>query len=335
MAREPTFRDRAKIYVAAGSGGNGCVSFRREKYVPRGGPDGGDGGRGGHVYLRVDPNVDSLLHLYYQPHQRASRGGHGRGKKCHGKNGDDWYIHVPAGTIVREADSDRVLGELVSEHESLRVAQGGAGGLGNCHFVTSSHRAPRESTEGEPGEEKTLLLELKLVADVGLVGYPNAGKSTLLRAISGAKPKTASYPFTTLHPVIGTVIFDDYHTLRVADIPGLIEGAHKGVGLGHDFLRHIERTTFLLFVIDMAGVDGRDPVDDYAKLREELRRHHPDLERRPYLVVANKMDLEEAELFFADFCERTGEVPLKMSATRGQGIDPLKRALREATLERA
>jgi GTP-binding protein len=327
MSKTITFADRVRIQVAAGNGGNGCASFRREKFVPRGGPDGGDGGRGGHVYLRADVNQDSLLDLYYQPHQRAGHGGHGRGQQCFGKDGADLYIRVPPGTEARRDGSGELVGEVVAPGQEILIARGGRGGLGNVHFKSSTNRAPRRHTEGVPGETMTLWLELKVVADVGLVGYPNAGKSTLLRALTAARPKTAAYPFTTLHPIIGTLEYEDYKTLRIADIPGLIEGAHQGVGLGHDFLRHIERTRFLLFVIDMAGTDGRDPTDDYRSLRREMKRYRADLDTRPFLVVANKMDLDAARTHLPRFKRRTRTQPLPLSAETKAGADELKMAL--------
>ena len=321
------FKDRAKLYVQSGNGGNGAGTFRREKYVPRGGPDGGDGGRGGHVYLVADANTDSLQALTYTPHQRAEHGVHGARQKCHGRNGSDLYVKVPCGTVAYEMETDEMMGELLSDSEQLMVARGGKGGIGNIHFVSSTHQAPTECTPGEPGEMRTLRLELKLVADVGLVGYPNAGKSTLLSQISNAHPKIASYPFTTLNPIIGTVEYDDYSMLKVADIPGLIDGAHDGVGLGHDFLRHIERTRFLVFVIDMAGVDGRDPSQDYHNLREELRLYRPELDERPYLVVANKMDLPESWDRMKEFVESTGETPIVISAEKRDGVEQVKEQL--------
>ena len=290
-----SFVDRCRIQVFAGNGGDGCASFRREKFIPKGGPDGGDGGHGGSVYIRASKDTDSLLNLYYQPLRRAEHGGKGRSKQCYGRNGADLYIDVPCGTEVRIEESSDFIGEVIKPGDAILVAQGGKGGQGNMHFVTSSYQAPREFTRGTKGESKNLLIELKTVADVGLVGYPNAGKSTLLSAISPAKPKIASYPFTTLHPIIGTVAYDDYGSMKIADIPGLIDGAHKGIGLGHDFLRHIVRTKYLLFVIDMAGVDGRNPVDDYRNLKKELKLYSAELARRPSMIVANKMDLPEAD----------------------------------------
>lgn len=324
-----TFVDRVRVYVYAGDGGNGCSSFRREKYVDKGGPDGGDGGRGGSVYLVASKDQASLLDLYYEPHQRAERGEHGRGKQCNGRAGRDRYVSVPCGTQVYDETTGEFLGEVINDGDTLLVARGGRGGLGNMHFATPSHRAPREHTPGEEGEKKVLRLELKTVADVGLVGYPNAGKSTLLRAITSARPKVAPYPFTTLHPIIGTLSFDDFQSLKIADIPGLIKDAHKGVGLGHDFLRHIERTKFLVYILDMAGTEGRNPVDDYRNLRRELKLYQPALLKRPSLVVANKMDLPEAAEHLGEFKRRTRIRPLEVSAEKGIGLDAFKAALRK------
>ncbi|HOW96700.1 MAG TPA: GTPase ObgE [Kiritimatiellia bacterium] len=322
-----TFIDRARLYVYAGNGGNGCASFRREKYIPHGGPDGGDGGRGGSVILRADKNVDSLLDLYYEPHRRAEHAGPGRGKQCTGRDGRDLRVKVPPGTLVRHEADGALVGELLADGQELVVARGGRGGLGNMHFATSSHRAPRECTPGTPGEQFILRLELKSIADIGLVGYPNAGKSTLLRALTAARPKVAAYPFTTLHPVIGTLELGDAESLRIADIPGLIDGAHRGVGLGHDFLRHIERTKLLVFVVDMAGVDGRDPSDDWDSLQRELELYNAELARRPGLVVANKMDLPEAEERLKDFRKKTKTRPIPISALAGEGVARLREEL--------
>lgn len=322
-----TFVDRVRVYVYAGDGGNGCCSFRREKYVEHGGPDGGDGGRGGNVYIIADKNQASLLDLYYEPHQRAERGEHGRGKQCYGRAGRDRYVRVPCGTQIYDEATGDFLGEVVNDGDIVLVARGGRGGLGNMHFATPSHRAPREHTPGEEGEKKTLRLELKTVADVGLVGYPNAGKSTLLRALTRARPKVAPYPFTTLHPIIGTLEFDNFQSLKIADIPGLIQNAHKGVGLGHEFLRHIERTRFLVFVLDMAGFEGRDPTDDYKNLRNELRLYRNDLVKKPFVVVANKMDLPGASEKALSFRRRTRITPLEVSAKQGTGLDAVKQAL--------
>ena len=321
MSKTAVFKDKVKLYVFAGHGGDGCSSFRREKFVPKGGPDGGDGGHGGHVFIQADKDTDSLLPLYFRPHQKAEHGVRGKGKKMHGKRGADLIVKVPCGTEVYAFDSEKFLGEVIEDGENLRIAKGGKGGLGNVHFMTSSYQAPREFTPGGKGEEKTLRLIMKLVANAALVGFPNAGKSTLLSRISHAHPKIASYPFTTLNPIIGTVKFEeDYSSIRVADIPGLIEGAHTGIGLGHEFLRHIERTQLLIFVIDLAGTDGRDPADDYIKLREELQAYRPDLNQRPFVVVANKMDALESEDQYDDFVQKTGTTPFKMSAQHGEGL---------------
>jgi len=288
------FVDRATVTVSAGDGGKGCCSFRREKFVPYGGPDGGDGGLGGSVIFRAVAGEQSLVDLRFQQHRQAAAGGAGRSRDCHGANGADCVINVPVGTLIVDADTDELLGDLTVAGQECIAARGGKGGLGNSRFVSSTNRAPRTTTPGDPGEARTLRIELKVVADLGLVGYPNAGKSTLIGAISQAHPKTAPYPFTTRHPNVGVVIEDDQPRFTVADIPGLIDGAHRNVGLGHDFLRHIERCRALCFVLDMGGVDGRDPLDDLAALRRELDLHLDGLARRPALIVANKMDLDAA-----------------------------------------
>ena len=321
------FKDRVKLYVRAGNGGNGCVSFRREKYIPKGGPDGGDGGHGGSVILRCDVNEDSLLPLYYQPHQRAKHAQHGMGSQCHGRNSADCIVKVAPGTVVSDAETGDFLGELVHPGEELVVAKGGRGGIGNIHFKSSVNQAPREFTEGTKGEEKVLWLELKLMADVGLVGYPNAGKSTLLTQLTHAHPKVAPYPFTTINPIVGTLEYPNFSRLKIADIPGLIDGAHEGVGLGHQFLRHIERSKFILFVIDMAGTDQRNPADDFLHLREELTLHLAELAETPYLVLANKMDEPDAAGHLKEFRERTGETPYEISAELGEGLEPVKEYL--------
>lgn len=328
------FRDQVKLYVSAGDGGDGSAYFRREKFVPYGGPSGGDGGNGGSVILVGDENVDSLLDLYDRPHQRAEHGEKGGTNQSTGKTGKDLMVKVPLGTIVRLEEKDGpVLGEVLKHEQELRVAQGGKGGKGNIHFKTSSNQAPKECTPGTEGERKELWLELKLIADVGLVGYPNAGKSTLLTHLTHAHPKVASYPFTTLNPIIGTLEFEDFTRIRLADIPGLIDGAHEGVGLGHDFLRHIERCGYYLFVIDMGAVDGRNPVEDFQNLREELRLFNPDLENRPFGVVANKMDEPEAEEHLARFRSETGLDPVRTIAELGEGI-PDVRALLDREIAR-
>ncbi|MBQ6352157.1 MAG: GTPase ObgE [Lentisphaeria bacterium] len=290
------FVDKVTIRVIAGKGGNGCCSFRREKFIPKGGPDGGDGGDGGSVYLEASTGEQSLVSLVYQTRYRAQNGPGGRGAGMHGRNADDITIKVPVGTVVTDCATREVLGDLDAPGARLLVARGGRGGRGNARFATSTNRVPRYAEPGTEGEEKELFLELKIIADGGLVGYPNAGKSTLLGALSAARPKVAPYPFTTLHPVVGVVEFDypDYTRLTLADIPGLIDGAHDNVGLGHSFLKHIERTKVLVYVLDMAGTDGRDPVEDFRHLQNELELYQSGLTRRPSLIAANKMDAPEA-----------------------------------------
>ncbi len=288
------FVDQAKVFVQGGAGGDGCASFRRERFVPKGGPDGGDGGLGGSVIFRVTEGEQSLVNLRFQQHWRAERGGHGKGKDQHGHRGADCVVEVPVGTMVWDVETDELLADLTEPGQDFVVAAGGRGGRGNSRYVSSTNRAPTKCTPGKPGEERWLRAVMKTVADVGLVGYPNAGKSTLITAISDAHPKTAPYPFTTLHPNVGVVLFDDFFRFTVADIPGLIDGAHENVGLGHAFLRHIERCHVLAFVLDMGGVDGRDPLEDLKHLRAELEMYQEGLSDRPSIIVANKMDLEEA-----------------------------------------
>ena len=289
------FVDKTRINVKAGDGGNGSCSFRREKYIPKGGPDGGDGGAGGNVILEASTSESSLVSLVYKRSYRAKNGTNGASKGLYGKKGDDIILKVPVGTVVRDIDSGEVLADLDANGAQAIVAAGGRGGRGNIHFASSTNRAPRRFETGREGEERHLELELKMIADAGLVGYPNAGKSTLISNLSDAKPKVAPYPFTTLHPVVGVVEYPDYKRLTLADIPGLIDGAHRNIGLGHAFLRHIERTSVLLYVLDMGGVDGRTPWDDLASLEQELELYLPGLSKRPSLIVANKMDLPEAE----------------------------------------
>ncbi|HHW08888.1 MAG TPA: GTPase ObgE [Firmicutes bacterium] len=289
------FYDIARITVKAGDGGNGAVSFRREKYVPAGGPDGGDGGDGGSIILEVDNNLSTLIDYTYRRHYQAGSGGHGQGSRKHGRNGNDVVLKVPPGTEVRLAGTGELLCDMLAPGERFVAAQGGRGGRGNVHFATSTRQAPRFAELGEKGEEKELLLELKLLADACLVGYPNAGKSTFIAAVSAARPKIANYPFTTLAPNLGVVRLGPEESFVVADVPGLIEGAHKGAGLGHDFLRHIERTRVILHVVDAAGVEGRDPVEDYRTINHELAQYHEKLAGYPQLVLANKTDLPQAE----------------------------------------
>ncbi|HEX5889486.1 MAG TPA: GTPase ObgE [Pyrinomonadaceae bacterium] len=294
------FIDRAKIYVAGGDGGNGVTAFRREKFVPRGGPSGGDGGRGGDVVLVADSSLNTLLHLRYNPRHVADRGLHGEGSNRSGREGADLTVRVPVGTQIFDAETGELLHDLNRDGDRWLAARGGRGGFGNAHFTTSTNRAPRYHQSGSKGEERELQLELKLLADVGLVGFPNAGKSTFISTVSAAKPKIADYPFTTLEPHLGVVDLGDFRTFVIADIPGLIEGAHAGAGLGDRFLRHIERTKLLLHLVDVsslsASVPGRETVADYTTVNHELESYNPDLATRPQFVVATKIDaLDEPE----------------------------------------
>ena len=322
------FVDTAEALVRGGHGGAGSASMIHEKFVPRGGPDGGDGGRGGDVVLVGDEDVDSLVSIFFDSNLFAQNGGAGGARRMHGRNGESLLVPVPLGTTVSDAETGIELGDIQAHGQTLVVARGGKGGFGNLHFASSTHRAPREFGPGEPGQEFRLRLDLKMMADAALVGFPSAGKSSLLRGISRAKPKVAAYPFTTLTPHIGTVIFPEKSaSLRVADIPGIIEDAHRGVGLGDRFLRHIERARVMVFVLDMAGADARKPWDDFRILQSELAHRDPALLERPRLVVANKMDLPEAEALLAEFRERTHVYPIPLSATAGTGLDALKQAL--------
>jgi len=319
------FYDTAKIHVKAGDGGNGCSSFRREKYVPRGGPDGGDGGRGGSVILHAEEGLRTLVDFHCQSHFKAGRGQHGMGKNMHGKSGDKLVIHVPVGTIVYDARTDELLADLVNDGQEIVVAQGGRGGRGNTHFAGPRNKAPTMAEKGEPGEERWLKLELKLIADVGLIGFPNAGKSTLISRISAARPKIADYPFTTLAPTLGVVFLNERKSFVVADIPGIIEGAHSGAGLGYKFLRHTGRTRLLVHVLDAAGVEGRDPVRDFHVLNEELALYDQALVKRPQVIVANKMDLPGAEEKLRRLRDDLGskyEI-FPVSALTGNGLQPL------------
>ena len=321
--------DTARIFVKAGNGGSGAVSFRREKYVPRGGPDGGDGGRGGSVYLRVDPSLNTLLPFTYQQHYHAENGEPGRGKNQTGRNGADLYIPVPPGTVVYDDETGGLIGDLVEPGETLCVARGGIGGRGNQHFATPTRQTPRFAEKGEPGEARWLRLELKLLADVGLIGLPNAGKSTLLAASSAARPKIADYPFTTLEPVLGVVSIPgrDGGSFVMADLPGLIEGASRGAGLGFTFLRHIERTRLLVHVIDgSGGLEGRDPLQDFDIVNAELAAYSPVLAGKPQVVAINKLDLPEAQEQLPRLREALmarGYDVFAISAATGQGVGEL------------
>ena len=348
------FVDRIKVFAQAGSGGRGSVSFRREKFVPKGGPDGGDGGLGGDVILRADRHVDNLSNLFYEPIIKAKNGGHGMGKKMYGRSAPSKILKVPVGTIVWPAEDRKrptpnaqrstpnsdesaisnqqsaiePLVDLTRDGQEFVLCQGGAGGKGNVHFKSSRNRAPREYTEGEEGEQGHFLLELRTIADAGLVGYPNAGKSTLLRKISAARPKVAAYPFTTLHPIIGVVDFSGYRRATIADIPGLIEGAHRGLGLGHEFLRHVTRCRIFLFVVDVSGSEGRNPVEDLQQLRKELDLYDPLLSQRPWFVIANKMDLPGVEENLDALRKKFPRIDIvPVSAAEGEGIEELKKKL--------
>jgi GTPase len=341
------FIDRIKIFVQAGKGGRGCVSFRREKFVPKGGPDGGDGGRGGNVILRANRHLDNLSNLFYEPIIKAKNGGHGMGKKMAGRAGADKIVNVPLGTVVWQAENGKhrapnierptlnltesriePLADLTRDGEEFVLCRGGAGGKGNVHFKSSRNRAPRQYTDGEEGEQGHFLLELRTIADAALVGYPNAGKSTLLRKISAARPKVAAYPFTTLHPIIGVVEFPGYRRATIADIPGLIEGAHRGLGLGHEFLRHITRCRVLLFVVDVAGSEGRDPIEDLRNLRREIDLYDPRLSKRAWHIIANKMDLPTARQHLETLRSRFPNIEIaSVSAQTGHGIESLRAKL--------
>lgn len=324
------FVDEAKFFVKAGDGGNGCVSFRREKYVPKGGPNGGDGGKGGDVYLVADGNLQSLIDFRYQSHFKAEAGVGGQGSDKHGRGGKDCVVRVPLGSVIKDAETGTVLVDLIEPEQTYLAAQGGRGGLGNARFATSTNRAPRKSTPGHLGEERWLVIELKLLADVGLIGLPNAGKSTLLSKLSAANPKIAPYPFTTLEPQLGVLHFKYTDPCIIADIPGLIEGAHQGVGLGHQFLRHIERTSILLHLVDVSGDDGK-PYEDYQVLARELAAYNRELLDRAHILVLNKIDLIDEERL-AEVKEQFAGVGLPLvaiSAEEGDGLEPLKELLGE------
>jgi len=323
------FFDEAKINVKAGDGGDGCVSFRREKYVPLGGPNGGDGGKGGNVYLAANPHLNTLIGFKRRVHFKAKRGGHGKGKGQKGRQGDDVLVEVPPGTVVRDAGTGEFVADLMEEGQRALVAQGGQGGRGNAAFATSTNQAPRIAERGAPGQERWLYLELKLIADVGIVGVPNAGKSTLLSAVSAARPKIAAYPFTTLEPNLGVVALGDYTSFVMADIPGLIEGAHAGAGLGHEFLRHIERTRMIIHLLDGASAD---PLGDYESINEELALFDSELARKPQLVVLNKMDLPQAQELWSSVgqaMKAQGQGAMSISAVTGEGIKEMLRTVAE------
>jgi GTPase len=327
------FIDRTKIRVQGGSGGNGVTAFRREKFVPRGGPSGGDGGRGGSVWLVSDESLNTLLHLRYNPEHIAERGRHGEGSNRSGREGADVIVRVPVGTQVFDAATGNLLYDFTENGMRWLAASGGRGGFGNSHFATSTNRAPRYHQEGSTGEERELQLELKLIADVGLVGFPNAGKSTLISTISAAKPKIADYPFTTLEPHLGVVDLGEFRTFVVADIPGLIEGAHRGAGLGTRFLRHVERTKLLLHLVDVSSLSGRDPVSDYETINRELEAYDAALAARPQMVIATKRDaLDEPERLerLRRRAEEDGRPFYAISSATGEGVRELVHAVARA-----
>ncbi len=324
------FVDKVTISVKGGDGGHGCCSFRREKFIPKGGPDGGNGGGGGHVILKTTTGQQSLVDYRYTRHYAAPNGPGGKGKDMHGRKANDITLNIPVGTVVSDRETGEIIVDMAELGQEFVIARGGKGGRGNASFATNFNRAPRETEPGEEGEYREIVMELKTIADAGLVGYPNAGKSTLLRALSSARPKVAPYPFTTLNPVVGVVEYPDFHRLTVADIPGLIDGAHANVGLGHAFLKHIERTHILVFVLDMAGVDGRLPWEDFRHLQDELELYMKGLSKRPCIVVANKMDLPESAENLALLREELSSEVIEIvpiSADSGE-LDELKDKLR-------
>ena len=330
------FVDEAHIEVFAGNGGNGCMSFRREKFIPFGGPDGGDGGRGGHVYVEADPNLNTLIDFRYQRLFRARNGEHGRGSDQFGAAGDDMLLRVPVGTLIRDEESGELLADLATPGQRAVLARGGDGGLGNLRFKSSTNRAPRQSTPGQPGEQRRLQLELKVLADVGLLGMPNAGKSTFIAAVSNARPKIADYPFTTLHPQLGVVRVGQGRSFVVADIPGLSAGAAEGAGLGHQFLRHLQRTRLLLHLVDVAPFDPEaDPVRDARNVIAELKKYDPELAAKPRWLVLNKLDMVEPDERAARVAEIRRRLRHKgpvyaISALAREGLEPLLRDIDQA-----
>jgi len=324
------FVDEIEIFVKGGDGGAGCVSFRREKYVPYGGPDGGDGGHGGSVWLEADPALTTLLDYHYKRHYQAERGQHGKGANRHGAGGDDLTLRVPVGTVVSDRESDETLGDLTSPGQRILVQAGARGGRGNARFASATNRAPRKADLGRPGDGRWLRLELKLLADVGVIGFPNAGKSTLVSRVSAATPKIADYPFTTTTPQLGIVRVDVHSSFVIADLPGLIPGAAEGKGLGHQFLRHTERTRLLLHVLDLDPQSGRDPLDDLRVIDEELARYSESLAARPQIIVPNKIDLPEAaprREAVERFCASRGLLVMPISAATGRGLTELMNAV--------
>ena len=321
------FTDYVKIFASAGKGGNGAISFRHEKYVAAGGPDGGDGGKGGDVYFKVDKDANTLIEFRFKKKFKAENGENGMGARKYGKSGKDLYINVPIGTVIKDAESNRIIADLSEKDKEVLVLKGGRGGLGNSHFATSTRQAPRFAQDGEPGEEKELILELKLLADVGLVGFPNVGKSTFLSVVTSANPKIANYHFTTINPNLGVVKSKYGDSFVIADIPGIIEGASKGEGLGIQFLRHIERTRLLLHFIDVSGSEGRDPIDDYNKINKELKQYSQKLAKRKQIIIASKADLlgenDQNYKKLEEIANKNNQKIFKISSSTGEGIDEL------------
>lgn len=327
LIQENMFIDRAQIWIKAGDGGHGCVSFRREKFIPKGGPDGGDGGRGGDVYFEAVDNLDTLLDFAGKHHWQARNGQPGSGNNKFGANGDDLIIKVPPGTLIYDTDLDLLLKDMNETGLKVRVCLGGKGGKGNKAFATSTSQTPRYAEPGKKGQERNIRLELKLIADVGLVGLPNAGKSTLISRCSSARPKIADYPFTTIEPVLGIVELSDYRRFVMADIPGLIEGASKGAGLGHEFLKHIERTTILVHILDIMPTDGSDPAENYKAIRNELQQHSEALAQKQEIIVANKIDFDPDGKIVADLRKKFQQDILPISAVTGSGTKELSELL--------
>ncbi|MBI3399680.1 MAG: GTPase ObgE [Deltaproteobacteria bacterium] len=320
------FIDEAKIYIKAGDGGRGCISFRREKYIPKGGPDGGDGGKGGDVTIIADDGLTSLLDFKYKKHYIAERGDHGQGSNCTGKDGENIIIRVPVGTVLKDAETAEIIEDVTVDGQKIIIAKGGRGGKGNAFFTSSTYQAPQFAQPGEKGQERWLNLELKLLADVGIIGFPNAGKSTLISHISAAKPKIADYPFTTLQPHLGVVKFGEHQNFVVADIPGLIEGAHTGKGLGIKFLKHIERTSLFIHLIDIAPQTGRDPIRDFEIINKELKAFNPDMAKKPQTIALNKVDITEARERLPILLKffKSKDMPVfPISAATGEGLDKL------------
>jgi len=321
-----SFIDDVKIFASAGDGGSGCVAFRREKFIPLGGPNGGDGGKGGDLILQVSPQLSTLYDLRLHPHQRAQRGKNGMGSDRHGAGGEDLVIQVPLGTIVKDLETGEIIADMTEPEQRLILLKGGRGGQGNARFMTSTNKAPKFAQPGEPGEELVIKLELKLMADVGLLGFPSVGKSSFITKVSAARPKIADYPFTTLKPHLGVVQYKNYRTFVMADIPGIIEGAHDGAGLGHRFLRHVERTRILLHLLDPCRTHDSNPLNDYETLNRELALFNPELSEKPQIIVINKIDLPDVQALIPEivpYFEKLGLKVFPVSAATGEGIPPL------------